>query len=128
MDMGEKIKKRREELGLTLQEVGNYIGVSKATVQRYESGEIKNLKIETIEKLCKILKVTPAYLMGWESPENPNDEEFKSPEAAMKFILEQPALAAFGGYDLSKMSNEEIIEFANELLRQLKLLGYKYKK
>lgn len=66
MEMNEKIKTRREELGLTLQEVGEYIGVSKATVQRYESGEIKNLKQETIVKLCEVLKVSPAYLMGWE--------------------------------------------------------------
>lgn len=66
MEMNEKIKARREELNLTLQEVGEYLGVSKATVQRYESGEIKNLKQETITKLCEILKVSPAYLMGWE--------------------------------------------------------------
>lgn len=66
MEMNEKIKARREELNLTLQEVGEYLGVSKATVQRYESGEIKNLKQETIVKLCEILKVSPAYLMGWE--------------------------------------------------------------
>lgn len=66
MVMSEKIKSRREELDLTLEEVGDYIGVSKATVQRYESGEIKNLKLKTIEKLAEILKVSPAYLMGWE--------------------------------------------------------------
>mgnify|MGYP000878506575 CR=1 FL=1 len=66
MKINEKIKSRRQELGLTLEEVGNYVGVSKATVQRYESGEIKNLKLMTIEKLSQILKVTPAYLMGWE--------------------------------------------------------------
>ncbi|NMM62353.1 helix-turn-helix transcriptional regulator [Clostridium sp. P21] len=66
MNMNEKIKNRREELGFTLQEVGDYLGVSKATVQRYESGEIKNLKLESIEKLATILKVSPSYLMGWE--------------------------------------------------------------
>jgi transcriptional regulator with XRE-family HTH domain len=66
MEMNEKIKTRREELGLTLQEIGDYLGVSKATVQRYESGEIKNLKLESIEKLAEILKISPAFLMGWE--------------------------------------------------------------
>lgn len=72
MGLSDKIKARREELGLTLQEIGDYIGVSKPTVQRYESGEIKNLKLETIEKLSEILKVSPAYLMGWkEEKTNP---------------------------------------------------------
>lgn len=76
MEMNEKIKNRREELGLTLQEVGDYLGVSKATVQRYESGEIKNLKLESIEKLAKILKISPAYLMGWEeAPKKQNQLE-----------------------------------------------------
>ena len=42
MKINEKIKSRRQELGLTLEEVGNYVGVSKATVQRYEDGEIKS--------------------------------------------------------------------------------------
>lgn len=71
MGIADKLKSRREELGLTLQEIGDYIRVSKATVQRYESGEIKNLKLETIEKLAEILKVSPAYLMGWKE-EKPN--------------------------------------------------------
>ncbi|MDD3224741.1 MAG: helix-turn-helix transcriptional regulator [Clostridium sp.] len=66
MGINEKIKIRRKDLNLTLQEVGEYLGVSKATVQRYESGEIKNLKQQTIVKLSEILKVSPAYLMGWD--------------------------------------------------------------
>ena len=70
MKMNDKIKNRREELGLTLQEVGDYIGVSKATVQRYESGEIKNLKLVIIEKLTQVLKINPSYLMGWESEDD----------------------------------------------------------
>lgn len=76
MEMNEKIKNRREELGLTLQDVGDYLGVTKATVQRYESGEIKNIKLESIEKLAKILKISPAYLMGWgEAPKKENQLE-----------------------------------------------------
>lgn len=54
--------------------------------------------------------------------------EFNSAEEAMKFILKQPAIAGYGGFDPDKMSDDEIMDFANELLNQLKLLGYKYKK
>jgi len=54
--------------------------------------------------------------------------EFKTPEAAMQFILKQPAIMGYGGFDADKLSKEEIIEFANELLKQLQLLGLKYKK
>lgn len=54
--------------------------------------------------------------------------EFESAEAAMQFILKQPAIMGFGGFDTTKMSDDEIIEFANELLNQMKLISYKYKK
>ncbi|WP_423237082.1 helix-turn-helix domain-containing protein [Clostridium peptidivorans] len=57
-----------------------------------------------------------------------NTGGFTTPEAAMQFILKQPAVMGFGGFDVNKMRDEEIIEFANELLNQLKLISYKYKK
>lgn len=66
MDISEKIKARRNQLGMTLQEVGDYLGVGKATIKKYETGDIKNLKQGTIEKLSEVLKVSPGYLMGWQ--------------------------------------------------------------
>jgi len=61
----ERIKERRIALNLTLLDVANLIGVKEATAQRYESGEIKNIKHETIVELAKIFKCSPQYLMGW---------------------------------------------------------------
>ena len=52
---------------------------------------------------------------------------FTNAQDAMEFIIKTPTLAAFGGYDPSKMSDETIVEFANEILQQLKLVSYKYK-
>lgn len=65
MDFKEKLKHLREQNNLTLQEIAEYIGVSKPTVQRWESGEIKNLKRDKIKLLSEVLNTTPAYLMGW---------------------------------------------------------------
>ena len=61
MDTGERIKARRNEMGLTLLELSQMIGVTEPTVQRYESGEIKNIKYEMLLKLAIALKVHPAY-------------------------------------------------------------------
>ncbi|MFR5799242.1 MAG: helix-turn-helix domain-containing protein [Oscillospiraceae bacterium] len=61
----ERIKSKRLSLGLTLLEVADLVGVKEATMQRYESGEIKNIKHETIVKLSNIFNCTPQYLMGW---------------------------------------------------------------
>lgn len=69
--INENIKRLRIEKGMTLADVGKKLGVRNATVQRYESGEIKNLKYETVVKLAEIFDVTPAFLMGWKDPTTP---------------------------------------------------------
>ena len=70
MEIGEKIFKRRKELKLTLEEVGNLVGVGKSTVRKWETGYIENMKRDKIALLAKALQVTPTYLMGWEDENN----------------------------------------------------------
>ena len=57
--MAVDIKKRRTELNLTLEQIGNYVGVSKSTVKKWENGNIKNMRRDKILLLSKILKVPP---------------------------------------------------------------------
>ncbi len=57
--MSFNIKKRREKLGLTLEEVGRFVGVSKGTVAKWESGFIKNMRRDKIIKLAEILHTSP---------------------------------------------------------------------
>lgn len=66
MELKDIIRTRRENLSLTLETVARNVGVSAATVSRWESGEIKNLRRDKIAKLAEVLKVSPGYLMGWE--------------------------------------------------------------
>jgi len=70
-----RIKDRRQQLGLTLLQIADFLGVKEATAQRYESGDIKNIKHETVLKLSNILKCNPAYLMGWVSIPYAEDQE-----------------------------------------------------
>lgn len=60
------LKKRRKELGLTLAQIAEKMGVAEATVQRWESGSIKSVRYEKMDKLAEILRVNPASFMGWE--------------------------------------------------------------
>lgn len=69
MTIGERIKQRRIELGLSVDEVAEKLGKNRATVYRYESNEIENLPVGTLEPLAKILETTPAQLMGWDDKE-----------------------------------------------------------
>ena len=75
MTIGERIKQRRMELGLSVDEVAEKLGKNRATVYRYESNEIENLPVGTLEPLAKILETTPAQLMGWEDEEQ--DENYR---------------------------------------------------
>ena len=66
MDLGEKIRYLRTSQGMTLEEVGNAVGVGKSTVRKWESGAIANMRRDKIALLAKALHVTPSYLMGWD--------------------------------------------------------------
>lgn len=70
MDISKKIKELRLKKDLTLEQVGDYVGVSKATVLKWESGHIKNMRRDKIVKLSEVLGITPGELIGWESSES----------------------------------------------------------
>lgn len=73
-EFGEMLKELRKKRGMTLEEVGNAVGVSKSTVRKWEAGGIANLRRDKIVPLAKALGTTPQYLMGWEEPEEQHDD------------------------------------------------------
>ena len=68
MTIHENIRKYRESKGMTLEELGKRIGVSKQTVARYESGVITNIPYDKISLLAKVFGVSESVLMGWDFP------------------------------------------------------------
>ena len=129
MTIGERIKNLRKEKKISVDFLATELGVSKTTIYRYEDSTIEKIPVNIFDKLCVLLGVTPAELMGNtisnDRPELPT--EFRNAQDAMEFILKTPTLAAFGGYDPNNMSEVTIVNFANEILQQLKLVSYKYK-
>ena len=65
MDMGAKIHLLRTQNDMTLEELGNKVGVGKSTVRKWENGIIANMKRDKILKVAEALNTSPAYLMGW---------------------------------------------------------------
>lgn len=63
MDIGLLIHDRRTLLGLTLEEVGNIVGVSKSTVKKWESGDISNMRRDKIALLAQALQISPVALI-----------------------------------------------------------------
>lgn len=68
MALNDRLRSARTSKGLTLDEVASKVGVSRQTIQRYESGVISNIPSDNIEKLAAALDTTPAELMGWAGP------------------------------------------------------------
>ena len=65
--IGKIIESRRKELGLTLEEVGNAVGVGKSTVKKWETGYISNMRRDRINALAKILQLNPNVLIDEKS-------------------------------------------------------------
>ena len=71
------LKNRRTELDLTQKAIAEYVGVSEATVSRWESGDIADMGASRITALAKVLRISPLDIMGW-------DEDIKKDLAADK--------------------------------------------
>lgn len=130
MNIGERIKNIRKSKKMSVEYLAKELGISKTTLYRYEDATIEKIPFDIFDKLCILLDVMPAELMGNETVQTDTPElptEFRNAQDAIEFILKTSTLAAYGGYDPSRMSDETIVNFANEILQQLKLVSYKYK-
>ena len=73
MNMGQRIKARRKELGMNADKLAELLGKNRSTIFRYEKGEIENLPLDALEPLAAALKTTPAYSRGWDEKQKNND-------------------------------------------------------
>ena len=106
-DLIERIKERRLNLEMSYQDLSDATGISKSTLQRYETGYIKKVPINQIEILAKALHTTPSYLMGWDNtvteapsvPLTPRDERQIAAdlEKMLADLDSKNAMAAMGG-------------------------------
>lgn len=104
MKTNEIIRIRRQELGLTLKDIANACEVSEATVSRWESGDIRNLKRGRIGALSRALDIPPAVLMDWQSYD---DERIKRDNLIKEFTT------------LANVADINNIEIALDLLKRL---------
>lgn len=65
MDIGTLIFTKRKEKGYSQKELADKVGVSEATISRWESGEIKNMKRKNVGMLADALGVSPLVFMEW---------------------------------------------------------------
>lgn len=69
LTVGERIKSLRVEQNMTQEELGEILGVTKAAVQKYENGTIRNFKSDTIRTLCDTFQMPPVYFIYDQVPD-----------------------------------------------------------
>lgn len=110
MEIADRIKILRKQQGLTLEEVGNRVGVGKSTVRKWESGQIANMRRDKIALLAAALGVSPSTLMGWDE-----NEDVKNPAPASVAEPERDEIAKLFA-SLSEENQQRLLDFAKVLL------------
>lgn len=119
MDIGDRIKRRREELGMTQDELARKAGYkSRSSINKIEI-DGRGIPQPKIEALAKALKVTPAYLMGWEDAE-PLQPYYLDPEAAeiANEIYNRKDLRML--FDTTRKISKEDLQFIVRMVEGLK--------
>ena len=104
MDIGKKIRDRRLQLGLTLEQVGDYCGVGKATVLRWETGAIANMRRDKIALLANVLHMSPVDLIGEMSRPTPDIDADR-----LEALHKNPRLGLL--FDRQRNMSPEDVEF-----------------
>ncbi|MEG2811737.1 MAG: helix-turn-helix transcriptional regulator [Clostridium sp.] len=141
--LGDKIKFLRKEKGITQQELSTSIGVSRSSIGMVEKN-LQGVSRKTLVKLADFFNVTVDSLLSEEDSVNldatsnsdiSNKEfdfdtipiEFTNPDEARSYVSKHKIFGAHG-FDVNKLNDEEILAFANELLKQMEMVSFKYKK
>ncbi len=117
--MSNYLADRRKELGLTMKQVAEAVGVSEATVSRWESGQIANMRRDRIGTYAKVLQVRPTFIMTGE-PESPETQKTpvlnKKDERDIKKKMDE-MLEMFDSNDALMFDGEPLDDETRQLLR-----------
>lgn len=102
----------RKQNKMSMEELGKRINVSKQTIQKYESGEIKNIPYDKILALANVLDVSPIQLMGWKTDEEINEQLELNSKVALK---DAELVTKF--HKLSISDQDIIMSMINSLLK-----------
>lgn len=113
----ERLKSRRLALGYSFQDLADLTQMSKSTLQRYETGGIKNIPLSKVQVLAAALQTTPEWIMGWDT----SDDQLGFKEDEVLEYLDQlhkrPEMKAL--FQASRKASKEDIETAITIIEAL---------
>lgn len=116
-DIIDRIKNRRNELMMSYQDLADKTGLSKSTLQRYETGSIKNMPIDKLGILAKALNANPVWLMGYDVPK-------EIPNYINSTSLSQEETTLLENYNkLNSKGKEKLIDYSDDLTTNIKYIN-----
>lgn len=129
MNLLDNIKALCKEHKVSQRKLEQSLGLSNGSISKWSKS---SPSIDVLQKVANYFNVSVDYLTGKTEKNDasffPATLDFSEPEEAIKFILSQPALMDFGGYDLKNMTDDEILEIANDMLLAMRISLEKRKK
>lgn len=104
-EIANRIKNKRNELKMSYQDLSDKTGLSKSTLQRYETGSIRNIPLDKLEILSYGLEMEPSELMGWNEHKNIEDRVLSSNERTILKYFNK----------LTSYGQEKVIEYTKDL-------------
>lgn len=117
MSKGQRIKELREKNKMTQEQLAEKLGTSKQAIFKYENGIVTNIPSDKVEMMAKIFRVSPAYIMDWNEPEN---GYYIDPEAAeiAQQVQSRPELKVL--FDASRSVSADDLKFVVDMVDRLK--------
>lgn len=109
--MGRRIRELRLEKGLSQEELGRIVGVRRAAVNKWETGQVKNLRRDTIETLSRFFDVSPSYLMGMTDIRRPDSVRVRRVPILGSVAAGNPILALEEHYDYIEVDGNIRVDF-----------------
>lgn len=106
-------------------ELAEYIGVSNQTITNYVKG-YNSPRMDKVDKIAEFFGVSRNELLV-EEETSIIPTEFTTAKEAMEFMLNQAVVMGFNGLDVTKLTEEEQLQYANDMLEMMKLVSLKYK-
>lgn len=114
-EIGNMIYRRRLELGLTLEDVAQAVGVGRSTVRKWENGMIKNMGRDKIAALAAVLHLNPVDFVPNDTPET--DAISKQDLDRLEDLHQNPRLGLL--FDHSRKMKQEDVDFMIQMAERI---------
>lgn len=110
MNTCEILKALRKEQGATLEDIGKQLGITKSALQKYESGEVKNIKLNILKKICLLYDITPVALVFPEYAHLADIKLSQTTDPDCVDFLKRYELLSYTG-------KKKVMEYTNDILQ-----------